>query len=76
MSRCVMLFSNVIFSLPFTIVYYIFQRGSPEIYIGGRSYRRYQPLISNKGASNAVLCDVILFGEVCESRFQFVYSCP
>jgi hypothetical protein len=43
-----------------------FQRGSPEICISGRTYRRYQPLISNKGASNVVMCDVILFGEVCE----------
>lgn len=42
------------------------QRGSPEIYIGGRTYRRYQPLNSNEGASNAALSDVILFGEVCE----------
>lgn len=34
--------------------------------IGGRTYRRYRPLNSNGGTSNATLSDVILFGEVCE----------
>jgi len=52
-------------SLVFCLSLY-FQRGCPEIYIGGRTYRKYQPLNSKEGTSNATLSDVVLFAEVCE----------
>ncbi|KIM41864.1 hypothetical protein M413DRAFT_27427 [Hebeloma cylindrosporum] len=42
------------------------KRGPSEVYIGGRTYRKYQPLNSNKGESNAALSDVILLGETTE----------